>query len=202
MADSAEERTLAADQLTSDVVLGDGETVHIRPMTPADAPALAAFHLAQSTDSTYRRYFSPKPKLTERDLDHFTNVDLVDRVALVVEERGEFIAWASYERWKGRDDADAAFQVDDRHHGRGIATLLLEHLAAIARRNGIARFTAEVLADNRAMLAVFSRRAGRSSGGSRAASSTSIGRSTTPPSSSTASNAASSEPIRVPSPGC
>ena len=40
-------------------------------------------------------------------------------------------------------------------------TLLLEHLAAIARLNGIARFTAEVLADNRAMLAVFARPAGR-----------------------------------------
>ncbi len=44
-----------------------------------------------------------------------------------------------------------------RHHGKGIATLLLEHLAALARSNGIARFTAEVLADNRPMLAVFSR---------------------------------------------
>ena len=47
--------------------------------------------------------------------------------------------------------------VDDQHHGRGIATLLLEHLAAIARSNGITRFTAEVLAENRAMLSVFSR---------------------------------------------
>ena len=82
---------------------------------------------------------------------------MVDRVALVVERHGEFIAWASYERLAGRDDADAAFQVDDQHHGKGIATLLLEHLAAIARANGITRFTAEVLADNRPMLAVFSR---------------------------------------------
>ena len=47
--------------------------------------------------------------------------------------------------------------VDDHHQGKGIATLLLEHLAAIARSNGIERFTAEVLADNRPMLAVFSR---------------------------------------------
>lgn len=153
----AEDRHAAGVDWDSDVVLGDGETVHVRPITPEDAPALAAFHLAQSKESNYRRYFSPKPQLSERDLAHFTQVDMVDRVALVVEERGELIAWASYERLVGRDDADAAFQVDDRHHGRGIATLLLEHLAAIARRNGITRFTAEVLADNRAMLAVFSR---------------------------------------------
>ena len=82
---------------------------------------------------------------------------MVGRVALVVERYGELIAWASYERWAGRDDADAAFMVDDEHQGKGIATLLLEHLAAIARSNGINRFTAEVLADNRPMLAVFSR---------------------------------------------
>ena len=63
---------------------------------------------------------------------HFTDVDFVDRAALVVESHGEFIAWASYERWPGRDDADTAFMVDDAHQGKGIATLLLEHLAAIA----------------------------------------------------------------------
>ncbi len=138
-------------------MLGDGETAHIRPIRPSDAPTLAAFHRRQSAESIYRRYFSPKPALSDADLEHFTNVDMVDRVALVVERLGEFIAWASYERWSGRDDADAAFMVDDEHQGKGIATLLLEHLAAIARSNGIVRFTAEVLADNRAMLAVFSR---------------------------------------------
>jgi predicted CoA-binding protein/GNAT superfamily N-acetyltransferase len=142
---------------SSTVVLGNGETALIRPMHPDDAPSLAAFHERQSRESIYRRFFSPKPHLTDADLQHFTVVDFVDRAALVVERYGEFIAWASYERWPGRDDADAAFQVDDAHQGKGIATLLLEHLAAVARSNGITRFTAEVLADNRPMLAVFSR---------------------------------------------
>ena len=76
---------------------------------------------------------------------------------MCVEWHGEFIAWASYERWPGRDDADTAFMVDEAHQGKGIATLLLEHLAAIATSNGIERFTAEVLAENRAMLSVFAR---------------------------------------------
>ena len=82
---------------------------------------------------------------------------MIDRVALVVESHGEFIAWSSYERWPGRSEAEAAFMVDDDHQGEGIATLMLEHLAAIARSNGIDRFTAEVLADNRPMLAVFAK---------------------------------------------
>ena len=139
------------------VVLGDGDAAYIRPLTPDDAPALLAFHERQSSDSVYRRFFSPKPTLSERELRHFTDVDMVDRVALAVELHDEFIAWASYERWAGRNEAEAAFMVDDEHHGRGIATLLLEHLAAIARSNGIDRFTAEVLADNRGMLSVFSK---------------------------------------------
>ncbi len=145
------------DRWSSTVVLGDGESVLIRPIRPSDAPALAAFHERQPRESNYRRYFSPKPRLNDRELEHFTVVDFVDRAALVVERYGEFIGWASYERWPGRDDADAAFQVDDAHQGKGIATLLLEHLAAVARSNGIVRFTAEVLADNRPMLAVFAR---------------------------------------------
>lgn len=147
----------AAARWTSTVVLGDGEAAVVRPMTPDDAPALLAFHERQSADSLYRRFFSPKPTLSEPELEHFTNVDFVDRAALVVESHGEFLAWASYERWPGRDDADTAFMVDDAQHGKGIATLLLEHLAAIAVSNGIDHFTAEVLADNRPMLAVFSR---------------------------------------------
>lgn len=139
------------------VVLGDGESAFIRPLGPADQPALLAFHERQSSDSVYRRFFSPKPTLSPRELEHFTHVDMVDRAALAVELHGDFVAWASYERWTGRQEAEAAFMVDDAHHGRGIATLLLEHLAAIARSNGIERFTAEVLADNRGMLAVFSK---------------------------------------------
>ncbi len=141
----------------STVVLGNGDTVFIRPLTTDDRPALAEFHKRQSPESIYRRFFSPKPELSEKELLHFTDVDMVDRAALAVESHDEFIAWASYERWPGRNEAEAAFMVGDSHQGAGIATLLLEHLAVVARSNGIERFTAEVLGDNRAMLAVFAK---------------------------------------------
>ena len=138
-------------------VLADGDTAYIRPITAADAPLLLEFHEGQPRDDLYLRFFSAKPSLTGKELAHFTVVDFHDRVALVMEHHGEFIAWASYERWPGRADADVAFMVDHRHRGKGIATLLLEHLAAIARFNGIERFTAEVLYENKAMLRVFAR---------------------------------------------
>ena len=145
------------DDWATSVVLADGETGYVRAIAPGDAPALLAFHERQPRENLYRRFFSPKPTLTETELRHFTEVDFVDRVALVLEIHGEFAAWASYEKWPGRGDADVAFMVDDGHQGKGIATLLLEHLAAIARSNGINRFTADVLADNRPMLGVFSK---------------------------------------------
>ena len=146
-----------AERWTSTVVLGNGDTAVIRPIRPDDADDLAAFHQRQSAESRYRRYFSPKPSLSRTELERFTNVDFIDRAAFVVEDRGEFVAWASYERWKNRDDAEVAFMVDDGYHGRGIATLLLEHLAAVAQHNEIARFTAQTLSDSRGMLAVFAK---------------------------------------------
>jgi acyl-CoA synthetase (NDP forming)/RimJ/RimL family protein N-acetyltransferase len=143
----------------TDVVLSDGGTVHVRPITAADADRLIAFHSRLSAESVYYRFFSPKPRLTEKEVEKFTNVDMIDRVALVAVLGDDIIAVARYDRWPGKDEAEVAFVVADEHQGRGIATLLLEHLAAIAPTHGITRFTAEVLPDNRSMLTVF-RRAG------------------------------------------
>jgi acyl-CoA synthetase (NDP forming)/GNAT superfamily N-acetyltransferase len=145
------------ERWSSTVVLGDGDTALIRPIAPDDGPALAAFHERQSAESRYLRYFSPKPRLDDKLLDRFTHVDMADRAAFVVELHGEFVGWASYERLPQRDDAEVAFQVDDRHQGKGIATLLLEHLAALARTNGITRFAAQTLGENRGMLSVFAK---------------------------------------------
>jgi RimJ/RimL family protein N-acetyltransferase len=111
-----------AEQWTSTVVLGDGETAVIRPIRTDDADELADFHNRQSSESRYRRFFSPKPTLSNDELTRFTHVDFVDRVALVVELHERFVAWASYERWQHRDDAEVAFMVDDEHQGKGIAT--------------------------------------------------------------------------------
>ena len=148
---------LPARSWEADVVLADGGTVHVRPIESADAQRYRSFHSGLSSESLYYRFFSPKPRLTEAEVVRFTTVDMTDRVALVALLGDEIVADARYDRWLGKDEAEVAFMVADELQGRGLSTLLLEHLAAIARLNGIARFTAEVLADNRAMLAVFAR---------------------------------------------
>ncbi len=139
----------------SDVLLVDGGTAHVRPILPTDAGALVRFHAGLSADAVYHRFFSVKPALTDAEVERFTTVDHVDRVAFVAELRGELLGVARYDRIPGSDDAEVAFVVGDRHQGRGIGTVLLENLAAAARERGITRFLAETLADNGRMLDVF-----------------------------------------------
>lgn len=140
----------------NDVVLADGHTVRVRPIVPEDAAALVRFHHRQSAESIYFRYFSPRPELSAREVRHFTTVDHHDRVAFVALAMDEIIAVARYERYRGTDTAEVAFFVDDDHHGRGLASLLLEYLAAAGLENGLRRFSATTLPNNRKMLAVFS----------------------------------------------
>ncbi|MBT0769212.1 GNAT family N-acetyltransferase [Kineosporia sp. J2-2] len=140
----------------ADVVLRDGATAHLRPITADDADALQRFHVHQSPDSTYLRFFAPMPRLSPRDLHHFTNVDHRDRVALIALLGSDIVGVGRYDRLDvGSESAEVAFNISDAHQGRGISSVLLEHLAAAARENGIRRFVADVLPRNRKMLAVF-----------------------------------------------
>ena len=139
----------------TDAVLTDGATARVRPIRPDDGERLLAFHARQSPQSIYYRYFSPRPRLSDRDVDHLTHVDYVDRMAFVALRGDEIIGVARYDRWRTRSEAEVAFFVDDANHGRGLATVLLEHLAVRAREVGLAGFTASVLPENRKMIGVF-----------------------------------------------
>ncbi len=140
----------------ADVVLRDGGTAHLRPIHPADADAVQAFHVGQSQKSIYMRFFAFKSKLSAKELKRFTEVDYKDRVALVITIGGEIMGIGRYDRLDDPAEAEVAFNIADAHQGRGIGSILLEHLAAAARENGIRKFSAEVLPENRKMLMVFS----------------------------------------------
>jgi len=129
--------------------------VHVRPISPEDADRLRAFHEHLSPESIHYRFFSPHPRLTDAEVEHFTVVDHRDRVALVATLGDAIVGVARYERLADGDSAEAAFVVADEHQGRGVGALLLEHLGSAARECGITRFEATVLTTNRAMLLVF-----------------------------------------------
>lgn len=147
--------TVDRTRWAQDVVLTDGSTVHVRPIERSDGAGLLAFHGRQSRESVYFRYFSPRPHLTDDDIRHLTTVDGIDRMAFVAERDDEILGVARYDRYPDRPVAEVAFFTDDRMSGKGIATLLLEYLAAYGREIGISRFEATVLPSNRRMVRVF-----------------------------------------------
>ena len=138
----------------ADVLLADGGVAHLRPIRPSDADRLVAFYERVSPESKYLRFFAAYPRLSNRDVKLFTEVDYVDRVAFIVTLGEEMIAVGRYDRTEN-DHAEVSFLIEDAHQGRGIAQLLLEHLAQAARERGITRFVAEVLPENRRMAKVF-----------------------------------------------
>ncbi|MEU4597256.1 GNAT family N-acetyltransferase [Nocardia sp. NPDC023988] len=144
-------------QLFGDVLAADGGVVRIRPIVPADADALADFHARLSDRTRYLRYFGPYPRISPKDMYRTTHVDYHDRVGLVAVLGTAIIAVARYELLDrpGPRAAEVAFVVADEHQGRGLGSILLEHLAGAAAENEVETFTAEVLAENEAMITVF-----------------------------------------------
>lgn len=136
------------------MLLLDGIPARLRPIREDDAERLVEFYARVTPESKYMRFFAPYPALSERDVERFTRVDQVDRVAFVVTAAGDITAVGRYDKVDG-GEAEVAFLVEDAHHGRGVAQLLLEHLAQAGRERGMSKFVAEVLPGNGRMIATF-----------------------------------------------
>ncbi len=138
----------------ADVVLRDGTVAHMRPITPADADGVRAFHAQQSPESIYLRFFAPVREASDEAVRRTTEVDYVNQGVIVVTVRDQPVGYARFER-TGEHTAEVAFNIADSHHGKGIGSILLEHLAAIGLELGYTTFVADVLAENSKMLGVF-----------------------------------------------
>jgi acyl-CoA synthetase (NDP forming)/GNAT superfamily N-acetyltransferase len=136
-------------------LLTDGSTVLIRPANPADAGAVQAMHAAMSPDNLYLRFFSLSPHNAESEASRVCREPGPDHAALLACLDDRLVGVASYEPTPKPGVAEVAFAVPDDMHGRGIATLLLEHLISAGRERGLRAFMAEALSENRPMLAVF-----------------------------------------------
>ena len=135
----------------ADVLLADGQLGIIRRLALGDGPALHALHDEASDDAMRLRFFNVSRSAAHDYVEHLLADP--DVLSLVAETRGRLVGLATAER-VGPDSAEVSFLVADDFHGLGLGTLLLEHLAALARDRGIWRFEAEVLVENHPMLAV------------------------------------------------
>ena len=142
-------------ELVCDVQALDGAIVHMRPILPEDDARLMNFHEGLSSQSVYRRFFYGHQRLTSAEIERFTHVDYVDRLALVVVDGESLVAVGRYERIPETSEAEVAFVVADEFQHHGIGTLLLEHLADAAVTRGITTFVAQTLTENHDMLDVF-----------------------------------------------
>ncbi|MGO9671092.1 MAG: GNAT family N-acetyltransferase, partial [Streptosporangiaceae bacterium] len=136
-------------------LLTDGSTVHIRQARPQDADAVREMHAAMSPDNIYLRFFSVSPRSADREARRVCREPDAGHAALLAWLDGRLIGLASYEPAEEAGTAEIAFAVPDDMHGRGVATLLLEHLVSLARLRGLTAFKAQALLDNAAMLRVF-----------------------------------------------
>ena len=140
--------------------LRDGRPIEIRALRPDDRAEMLAAIGRTSPQSLQRRFFAPKKGFSEREMAFFLNIDFKSHVALVaqIDEDGPCVIVGG-----GRyivvepGHAEIAFVVIDAYQGQGIGTILMRHLAGLAREAGLKELIAEVLPENTAMLKVFNK---------------------------------------------
>jgi acyl-CoA hydrolase/RimJ/RimL family protein N-acetyltransferase len=137
----------------------DGLHIRFRAIKPSDEDEMRRLFYRFSDQAVYYRYFSPIKTMPHRKMQEYVNVDyrsIMSIVAVIQESSVEkIIAEARYARFQDSPYADTAFIVDESYQGKGIASYLFDLLIRVAREEGIGGFTADVLADNKAMLKVY-----------------------------------------------
>jgi acyl-CoA hydrolase/ribosomal protein S18 acetylase RimI-like enzyme len=157
----AESGHLYPEKITCTHAFKGDLTVRFRATKPSDEDEMRRLFYRFSDQAVYYRYFSPVKTMPHDRMQEYVNVDYRNAMSIVgvTEESGleRIIAEARYVRRKDLDRpyADTAFIVDEAYQGRGIAAFLFALLIRIAREHGIEGFTADILAENKAMLKVF-----------------------------------------------
>jgi len=152
---------VGSPELRTTFLLDDGTLITFRPIHLTDEPRMRDLFYQLSQETLYYRFMSGMKRVPRKQIMDFTYIDHRNEVAIVAtlpEAYGdEIIGIGRYILDPRTNRAEVAFVILDKWQNRGIGTALLKHLINIARRNGIAGFTAEVLRENKAMQAVFNK---------------------------------------------
>ena len=141
--------------LECDIATNFDRPLHLRPVRGDDAARLVDFHARLSPDSIYRRYFSSHPLLSQQEVSHLTQVDYLDRLALVITDAEDIVAICRYERIPSTTTGEVAFVVRDDYQHRGLGHVMLEQLAKAAWSRGLTRFSGVTMRENRGMISIF-----------------------------------------------
>jgi RimJ/RimL family protein N-acetyltransferase len=157
-------RTLGAVSAPTDaadaLALADGTRLRLRALGPGDRDRVAALFDRLSPQSRYRRFLSPKSKLTPAELSYLTDIDHVHHVAIAaVDERdGSIVGVGRYVEEAGQTKvAEIAVVVADELHSMGVGAALVARTAERAWANGFTVLTARTLWENRPARALLRR---------------------------------------------
>jgi GNAT superfamily N-acetyltransferase len=143
----------------ADAAMLDGSAIQVRAIRADDKKRLLEHFHGLSEKSVYLRFMGIRRGLSADDLTRLTELDFKTHVGLVAtltqDGRERFIGVGRYICGNDPTRAEVAFAILDGFQGRGIGTILLQHLARIAAANGVEEFEADVLGENRPMLEVF-----------------------------------------------
>lgn len=137
------------------VELLDGSVISVRCLDKDDVGAVLRLHRQLTDREQYMRFFVAHPAYLKTFAEKVVVCD-ERHWGLGAFEADRLIGVANYVVLHNRDDAEVAVAVGHHDHLRGVATVLLRRLAKIALGNGVRNFTADVLANNSAMLNVLS----------------------------------------------
>lgn len=140
------------------VMLRNGAAIVIRQLAAGDEAAITSWFDGLGAQTRYARFFGWLDRLDNRTRSELVRVDHRDREAIAARAvDGTTVGIARYIRLGESRTAEVAVAVADDWSGQGVATLLLERVAAQARAVGIQQFTATCLVTNRTVIRLLSR---------------------------------------------
>jgi GNAT superfamily N-acetyltransferase/acyl CoA:acetate/3-ketoacid CoA transferase beta subunit len=136
-----------------------GEPILVRPVRMSDEEAVQQLFYDLSDESTYKRFMAHRRVHAHEEMQELVDSDYELSMGLVAcdSENGNILGMSRYDVDLATRLAEIAFVVRDDWQGRGLGTLLMKRMSEIARARGLAGFSADVLARNKAMLMVFQR---------------------------------------------
>jgi len=143
-------------------VLDDGSPVIVRAIYPSDRQSLFEAFSCLDVDSVRSRFFRDRKSLSAEELDYLTDVDFVNHVAIGVGllDQGQMLPIGVGRYIVDLEEpkrAELALTVHEMYRGIGVGTLMFERLREIATANGVEKFRAVILAENRKIVHVFQR---------------------------------------------
>jgi GNAT superfamily N-acetyltransferase len=145
----------APGALAQDLYLRNGVTVSVRPAMREDEASIWEFLNDLSVESRRLRFFSAAVDLRGQAHRDAAGDDIDHHGVLAMAPGRGIAGHAIYVRLPHSERAEVAVEVADAFHHLGLATLLVIRLAEFAEHRQISHFFAEVLPENRDMLAVF-----------------------------------------------